>query len=92
VLKDLQAVRKIEVDAERWIVEVGEEDVIIDPGLGLLQKLRVHLFKWILKQSTPAHKYFGLVYDAALAKETIPIVFRQQQAEVALPELEVASK
>jgi KUP system potassium uptake protein len=92
VLKDLQAAHAIDVDAERWIVEVGEEDVILDPGLNLLQRLRVAAFRWILRQSTPAHKYFGLVYDAALSKETIPIVFRPQGAAVALPELEVESK
>ena len=87
MLKDLQTAHKIEVAAERWIVEVGEEDVIVDQSLNSLQRLRVSFFKWILRQSTPAHKYFGLVYDAALSKERIPIVFRPQGAEVALPEL-----
>ncbi|MGN6544707.1 MAG: KUP/HAK/KT family potassium transporter [Aureliella sp.] len=90
-LKDLQAARKIEVAPERWIVEVGEEDVIVDPDLRLFPRLRVLFFRWILKQSTPAHKYFGLVYDAALSKETIPIVFHPHGAEVALPELEIES-
>lgn len=91
VLKDLQAIQKINVAAERWIIEVGEEDVIVDNSLNQLQKLRAQFFRWILKQSTPAHKYFGLVYDAALSKETIPVVFYRQGAEVALPELEVES-
>lgn len=92
VLRELQAAKKIDVAAERWIIEVGEEDVIVAQDLGLLKRLRVQFFKWILKQSTPAHKYFGLVYDAALAKETIPIVFHSRGTEVALPELEVESK
>ncbi len=70
-LKDLQNRKMIHIAAERWIIEVGEEDIIADPSLTGFQKLRVTLFSWILRLSTPAHKYFGLVYDAAVSKEVI---------------------
>ena len=51
--------------------------------------LRVELFKWVLRLSTPAHKYFGLTYDAAISKELIPVIFSREGAKVALPELEI---
>lgn len=91
-LRDLQAAHKIEIAADRWIVEVGEEDVILDKDLNLLQRLRVSIFQWTLRLSTPAHKYLGLIYDAALSKEIIPVVFGRTQAKVDLPELEIEAR
>lgn len=94
VRKALQELKRrglLKVAAERWIVEVGEEELIVSPDLGLLQRLRVHFFGWILRLSTPAHKYLGLVYDAAVSKEVIPVVFDGASAKIALPELEVVS-
>jgi KUP system potassium uptake protein len=88
-LRELQAAHQIEIAPERWVVEVGEEDVIFGADLNLLQKLRVVIFRWTLRLSTPAHKFFGLVFDAALSKEVIPVVFSKAGARVELPELEV---
>jgi KUP system potassium uptake protein len=88
-LRELQQQRKIHIVAERWIIQVGEEDIILDKHLSLWQLLRVDLFKWTLRLSTPAHKYFGLTYDAAISKEIIPVVFSRDGAKVALPELEI---
>ena len=90
-LRELQAAQAITIAADRWIVEVGEEDVIAGKGLRPLQHLRLWLFRWILRISTPAHKYLGLVYDAAISKEIIPVVFTTSGAKVALPELEIES-
>ncbi len=91
-LKELQERKMIHIAAERWIIEVGEEDIIADASLNGLQKLRVNLFSWILRLSTPAHKYFGLIYDAALSKEVIPVVFKPNGARVSLPELELVEQ
>lgn len=88
-LKENQDAGRLAIAAERWIVEVGEEDIIADKDLGLLQRLRVFLFSWILRLSTPAHKYLGLVYDAAVSKELIPVVFAKQGTRITLPELEL---
>lgn len=89
-LKEMQKQGMIHIAAERWIIEVGEEDIILDPSLSWFGKLRVVLFSWVLKLSTPAHKYLGLVYDAAVSKEVVPVVFSNVGAKVALPELELA--
>ncbi len=88
-LHALQARGEINIPSERWIVEVGEEEIIVDPNLTLAQKVRVILFKAILRSSTPAHKYFGLGFDAGISKETIPVTFNRSGAHVTLPELEI---
>ncbi len=91
-LRDLKTTHAIEIAADRWIVEVGEEDVIAGDDLPLQQHLRLTLFRGLLRIATPAHKYLGLVYDAAVSKEIIPVVFSRHAAKVALPELEVDSQ
>jgi KUP system potassium uptake protein len=88
-LRELQRQGRIRIAAERWIIEVGEEEIIMDQKLPFFRRLRVGLFSWILRLSTPAHKYLGLVYDAAVSKEVIPVVFGIEAARIALPELEI---
>jgi KUP system potassium uptake protein len=90
-LRELQRQGRIHIAAERWIIEVGEEEIIVDQNMPLLRRWRVGLFSWILRLSTPAHKYLGLVYDAAVSKEVIPVVFGRKDARIALPELEIVS-
>jgi len=88
-LRDLQRQKKIDIAAERWIVEIGEEDIILPRRCSVWHRFRTSLFRWILRVSSPAHKYLGLVYDAAISKEIIPVVFDERGARVILPELEV---
>ena len=90
-LKDLQRRGKINIAAERWIVEVGEEEIISQPDLPMLQAIRIELLRWVLRLSAPAHKYYGLTYDAGVSKELIPIVFGRNGVRIRLPELEVTS-
>ncbi len=91
-LRELQRRGRINIAGDRWIIEVGEEDVITDTKVSWFNKLRIELFRWILRLSTPAHKYLGMVYDAAVSKEVIPVVFGPQGTRIALPELELAMK
>lgn len=88
-LRELQRQKLLPVAAERWIIEVGEEDIIVEPSLPWYKKLMVIAFSWILRNSTPAHKYLGLVYDAAVSKEVVPVVFSASGVKVSLPELEL---
>lgn len=88
-LKELQKLGMLPIAAERWIIEVGEEDIIADQDLPFVKRLGVIAFSWILKLSTPAHKYLGLVYDAAVSKEVVPVVFTRKGVKIALPELEL---
>ncbi|MFM2094311.1 MAG: hypothetical protein RIS70_1435 [Planctomycetota bacterium] len=88
-LRELRRRGQLEIAAERWIIEVGEEEIIVRQDLPLLHRLRIDLFRWVLKLSTPAHKYFGLTYDAAVSKEIIPVVFSREGVKINLPELEI---
>ena len=88
-LRELHRQGRIHIAAERWIIEVGEEEIILEPGLSWWAAIKVELFKWVLRLSTPAHKYFGLTFDAAVSKEIIPVVFGRRVAKVNLPELEI---
>ena len=53
------------------------------------RRLRIALFRLVLRLSTPAHKFFGLGYDAGVAKELIPVEFTRDGVRVTLPELEI---
>lgn len=88
-LKELRARGEIDIPPERWIVEVGEEEIIVADDLGFLRRTLVHFFRLILRLSTPAHKFLGLGYDAGVAKEIIPVVFDRRGVRVELPELEI---
>lgn len=88
-LQELQRGGEVNIPSERWIIVVGEEEIIVDKNLPRLAWLRIELFRWVLRLSTPAHNYLGLSYDAALSKELVPVVFSQQGVRVVLPELEV---
>ena len=88
-LRELRRRGQLEIAAERWIIEVGEEEILVRQDLPLLHRLRIDLFRWVLKLSTPAHKYFGLTYDAAVSKEIIPVVFSREGVKINLPELEI---
>jgi KUP system potassium uptake protein len=88
-LRELQRRGEIHIPSERWIIEVGEEEIITDRNLPFLRWLRIGLFRWVLKLSTPAHKYLGLGYDAGVSKEVIPVIFAREGTMVKLPELEI---
>ena len=90
--KELQKQGLLPVAAERWIIEVGEEEIIVDRDVGFFHRMRVIAFSWILRLSTPAHKYLGFVYDAAISKEVVPVVFSRSGVKVSLPELELEQK
>ncbi len=68
---------------------IGEEDIIINDDLPFLRRLRVLLFRLSLRLSTPAHRFFGLHYDAGVSKELIPVEFTRDGVRVTLPELEI---
>jgi KUP system potassium uptake protein len=88
-LRDLQTKGEIDIPSDRWIIVIGEEEIIVRDDLFLLERLRVLFFRFVLHLSTPAHKFFGLDYDAGVSKETIPVVFSREGVKIALPELEI---
>jgi KUP system potassium uptake protein len=91
-MQDLQRRGRVNIPSERWIIEVGEEELIFGDDLPLMTRLRAHLFRIILRLSTPAHKFLGLGYDAGVSKELIPVLFSADGVKVSLPELEIAEE
>ena len=88
-LLELQRRGEIDIPSERWIIVVGEEDIIIGDDVPILRRLRLLLFRFSLRLSTPAHRFFGLHYDAGVSKELIPVEFTREAVRVTLPELEI---
>jgi len=88
-LRELQARGEIDIPSERWIIESGEEEIIIADDVPVLRWIRIVLFRVILRLSTPAYKFLGLGFDAGVSKELIPVVFSRSGVKVTLPELEI---
>ncbi|PIP65431.1 K+ transporter, partial [Candidatus Peregrinibacteria bacterium CG22_combo_CG10-13_8_21_14_all_49_11] len=89
-LEKLYRSEKIPLEGSHWMIASGEENILLTKDTPLLYRLRIHLFQWLLKFSTPAEKFFGLEGDAGLAKTQIPIRFqRDGVAYVDMPDLSI---
>ncbi len=88
-MRELQQRGEIHIPSERWIIEVGEEEILVADDLPPLDWLRAVFFRFVLDISTPAHRFLGLGFDAGVSKEIVPVVFSASGVEVALPELEI---
>jgi KUP system potassium uptake protein len=77
-------------------IEIGEEEILIDPETSWLRKHWVLAFALQLKLSVPAHRYFGLKWDHPmsagfagiehLSKTVIPVLIRPSDAYIILPD------
>jgi KUP system potassium uptake protein len=77
-------------------IEIGEEEILVDPETPWFRKLWVRAFAFQLKLSVPAHRYFGLVWDHPmstefagiehLSKTVVPVLIRRSSAGILLPD------
>jgi KUP system potassium uptake protein len=67
--KELKSIR-VPGDPRRWLVLVGNENVT-ETQVGLLVRLRLSFFRAMLRNSVPAHLYFGLGADSFVTSETV---------------------
>jgi KUP system potassium uptake protein len=67
--KDLRTI-KVPGDPRRWLVLVGQENVT-ETKVSLLVRLRLSFFRTMLRNSVPAHLYFGLGTDSLVTSETV---------------------
>ena len=71
-------------------IEVGEEEVTIDPDVPWYRTLWVRAFMVQLWLSIPAHRYFGLQWNTPLSshlsKTVVPVRIHRSGASVALPD------
>ena len=77
-------------------IEIGEEEILVDPEIHWWRKLWVLAFVWQLKLSVPAHRYFGLQWDHPmlgglagiehLSKTVVPVLVHRAGADILLPD------
>ena len=77
-------------------IEIGEEEIMVDPKTPWLRKLWVRAFALQLKMSVPAHRYFGLRWDHPmvagsagiehLSKTVVPVLIDSSGARILLPD------
>jgi KUP system potassium uptake protein len=89
-LHELQQQGRIRIPSERWIIESGEEEILMGESLSFWDRLRLGLFRTILRLSTPAYRYFGLGSDAGVSKSVLPVLFEKDGPHLQLPELEAS--
>ena len=77
-------------------IEIGEEELMVDPAMPWFRKLWVRAFTVQLKLSVPAHRYFGLGWEHPmsagftgiehLSKTVVPVLVHRSGASIALPD------
>jgi KUP system potassium uptake protein len=77
-------------------IEIGEEELMVDPETPWFRKLWVGAFALQLKLSVPAHRYFGLRWDHPIAagsagiehlsKTVVPVLIDSSGARILLPD------
>ena len=67
--KELEKI-KVPGDPRRWLVLVGQENVT-ETKVGAFVRLRLSFFRAMLRNSVPAHLYFGLGSDSLVTTETV---------------------
>ena len=77
-------------------IEIGEEELLVDPETPWYRKFWVRLFALQLKLSVPAHRYFGLVWDHPVAtgvagiehlsKTVVPVLIHRSGARLLIPD------
>ena len=89
-LVDAKESRKIKVpgDPRKWLVLVGQENVT-ETKISAFVRLRLSFFRTMLRNSVPAHLYFGLGSDSLVTTETVHLAaaaFDDDDARGFLPE------
>ena len=82
LLRSLKERRLIKLNEKRWTIQVGEEEILIDPSLPWLRRLMIRYFLFIMRFTNSADRYFGLREYAGRNKMVVPIVIGHRFARV----------
>jgi KUP system potassium uptake protein len=84
------------IDLSLANIEIGEEEIMVDPELPWWRKLWVRAFVLQLKVSVQAHRYFGLRWDHPmlggyagiehLSKTVVPVLVHRDGVDIHLPD------
>ena len=72
----------IRLNERRWTIQIGEEEILIDPSLWLFRRLMLRFFLSIMRFTNSADRYFGLREFAVRNKTVIPVVIGRKFARV----------
>lgn len=65
---------KVPGDPRRWLVLAGQENVIVSDEYSFYYRVRMLLFRVLLRNSAPAWQYFGFGADSGITTETIHVL------------------
>jgi KUP system potassium uptake protein len=90
LLRTLKRRKQVKIHEHRWTVQIGEEDIILDRSLSTLHHWGMRLFRTLLRISTSADRYFGLMEFAGRAKTMVPVRVSEQGARIVVSDDENA--
>jgi KUP system potassium uptake protein len=82
LLRMLKNQKHIKINEKRWTIQVGEEEILIDPSLRFFRRLMLRFFMFIMRFTNSADRYFGLRQFAGRNKTVIPVVIGRGFARV----------
>ena len=82
IAADAQEKGLIRLNEKRWTIQIGEEEILIDPSLWLFRRLMLRFFLFIMRFTNSADRYFGLREFAGRNKTVIPVVIGRGFARV----------
>jgi KUP system potassium uptake protein len=88
LLRSLKLAGLIKINENRWTIQVGEEELIIERSLPWLRRLMLRYFQMILRIANPADRYFGMREHAGRNKTVVPVVVGADSAYVRITDEE----
>jgi KUP system potassium uptake protein len=82
LLRTLKQKSLIKINEKRWTIQVGEEEILVHPSLGLFRRLTIKFFLFIMRFTNSADRYFGLREFAGRNKTVIPVMIGRKFARV----------
>ena len=82
LLRTLKQQKRIKLNEKRWTIQIGEEEILIDPSLRFFRRLMLRFFLFIMRFTNSADRYFGLREFAGRNKTVIPVVIGDGFARV----------
>ena len=82
LLRTLKRKGLLRINERRWTIQVGEEEILLDPSLRLFRRLMLRFFLTIMRFTNSADRYFGLREFAGRNKTIIPVVIGRKFAHV----------
>ena len=74
LLGELKNRKLIKINEKRWTIQIGEEEIVIDPSLHFFRRLMLRTFMFIMRFTNSADRYFGMRMFAGRNKTVIPVL------------------